>query len=514
MTHDTSIPSAASATASTAADSAARVGHAAPLVLVLDIGSSSTRAMLYDATATAVADGMARVKSELHTTPDGAAEDDPHAVLDRVARCIDELLSRIGGRAAAIAAVGCATYASNLLGLDRDGQPVTPIYTYADTRSAAAAEQLRWQHDEAAIRERTGCPLRTSYAPALLTWLRTAGPELFSRVHRWATVGEWVWESLFGQSIVSYSVASWSGLLDRRELVWDGELLDTLGIDAAQLGRLGDIDQPFVGLQAPWAARWPALARIPWFSALGDGAAANVGSGGIGADTIALNVGTSGALRVGLPSVEHVPGGLWCYRIDRSLALLGGATSEGGNVLAWTRETLGVEAADLDARLLNLSSDRYELTVLPFIAGERSPGWAGDVRMTISGIGLTTDPFDLARAALEGVTYRWAAIADLLRGSLGVAPRVIVSGGGLAAVPSWAQLIADALDLPIARAADAEMTSRGVALLALRSIGLVQDLSAFPPRLAETITPHPDRVARHREARARQAQLYDRLIRA
>ncbi|MBV9788179.1 MAG: carbohydrate kinase, partial [Chloroflexi bacterium] len=153
----------------------------------------------------------------------------------------------------------------------------------------------------------------------------------------------------------------------------------------------------------------------------------------------------------------------------------------------------------------------HGLTVLPFIVGERGPGWRGDVRATIDGISITTSALDIARAALEGVTYRWARIATLLRTAAPGTPTIIASGGALRHVPSWSQLIADALGLPLVLSAEAETTSRGVALLALRSLGHIDNLASIPAALGETLTPNPDRFAAHQAAQVQQADLYDRL---
>ncbi len=208
--------------------------------------------------------------------------------------------------------------------------------------------------------------------------------------------------SLFGRSAITSSAASWTGLLNRTNRTWDEDLLAKLPIHREQLGTVVDVSEPSVGLRTPWAARWPALRAIPWFGAIDDGAAANVGSGCTTSDRIALSIGTTGALRTIPPSVPIIPPGLWCYRVDHALPLLGGATSEGGNVLIWVLRTLQVDLQALQQHLLDPATANHGLTVLPFIAGERCPGWAGDVRATITGISTVTSALNIARAGLEG----------------------------------------------------------------------------------------------------------------
>jgi gluconokinase len=266
---------------------------------------------------------------------------------------------------------------------------------------------------------------------------------------------------------------------------------------------------------------------VPWFPAIGDGAAANIGSGCTSPKRMALTVGTTGAVRVVQPDVPEVPAGLWCYRVDQRRALLGGATSEGGNVYAWMRDTLRLgEAEAIEQALAKLPPDGHGLTVLPFLAGERSPGWAGDVRATISGLGLNTTPLDILRAGLEAVAYRFALIcAGLEARDLGRAadrpsqaatldPRastVIASGGGLLSSPTWMQIIADTLGRPVVASAEPEATSRGVALLALESLGAIASIEALPAADGTSYEPNAANHAIYQQAIARQVELYNRF---
>src|SRR5205809_613053 len=145
----------------------------------------------------------------------------------------------------------------------------------------------------------------------------------------------------------------------RQSCAWDREVLDAIGLDPARLSPLGDTADAVAGLCPEWAARWPALAAVPWFPALGDGGCSNVGSGCVSPRRIALMVGTSGAIRVvgGTPDAPVVPG-LWCYRVDSRWPLLGGALSEGGNLVAWMRATLQLDALpDLEAEVAAMPPD-------------------------------------------------------------------------------------------------------------------------------------------------------------
>src|SRR5207244_9169397 len=203
-----------------------------------------------------------------------------------------------------------------------------------------------------------------------------------------------------GRSICSLSMASGTGMLQTRSHTWDTELMEVLAVRPEQLSPLGDLHESVQGLTPTYASAWPALRRVPWFPAIGDGAAACVGSGCIDAARWSLTMGTSSAMRVVIESGRVVPpAGLWLYFIDAKRAVLGGAMSEGGNLLNWLCNSLKLpslkEAEPLAAAL---APDSHELTILPFISGERSLGWHSEARLTITGLSRDSSPAAILRA--------------------------------------------------------------------------------------------------------------------
>ncbi|NOK59512.1 MAG: Sugar (pentulose or hexulose) kinase [Chloroflexi bacterium AL-W] len=490
----------------------ARQHAEAPFIVTIDVGSSSVRVLLFDRLGRHISDIGAQERCAIPTQADGAAQEDVGVLLARIEHCLDAVLASVDKLGAAIAGVAVATFVSNLLALDAVGEPLTPLITYADTRNSADAAALRRSLDEESIHERTGCLLRTSYWPARLAWLQRTQPEVWQTVARWITLGEYLELKLFGESRVSYSAASWSGLLNRRELIWDTSLLEALEMTPEQFGPLVDVGNSLCGLREPYATRWPALRNVPWFPAIGDGAAANIGSGCADPSRMALTVGTTGALRLVLPEVPRVPKGLWCYRVDQRRMLLGGATSEGGNVYAWMAQTLQLpDAATIEHELAHRPPDGHGLTVLPFVAGERSPGWAGDVQATISGITSSTTPLDILQAGLEAVAYRFGLIERSIRAQHSGEYQVVASGGALLSSPAWMQIIANVIGRPVVSSAEPEATSRGVALLALEALNLLA-LADMPVADSTVYEPDPVSHARYQEAITRQERLYDAVV--
>jgi gluconokinase len=466
-------------------------------ILVIDIGSSSVRALLFDRNAHLIPGAIASRSHNFTTDAEGGVTADALHLQKLTEACIDAILTHPA--AASIEAAGMAMFVGNVLGVDAYGLPLTPIYTYADTRSRADVELLRVQIDVTAAHQRTGCLLHTAYHPSRLHWLKRTQPERFAAVHQWQDFATYLYHQWFGVELpCSYSVAAWSGLLNRYTLTWDEEWLRLLHLPPEKLPALADTNTFTRGLKSE---RWSVLRDVPFYLAMGDGLAANMGAGAVSDRTIALTVGTTAALRILAREVPQIPQGLWCYRVSPGHQLLGGATSEGGSIFAWARQTFALPS-NLEAELAERLPDSHGLTWLPLLAGERSPGWRGDATGTIHGLRLSTTPIDILHAGLEGVANRLALIADQLTSE---ALPVLAGGGALDASPAWAQIICNALNRPLHLVNEPEATARGVV------VALFQELDSQSLPAAAVLMPQPDAAAALRAARERQVDLYRRL---
>ena len=479
-------------------------------VLSLDVGSSSVRAALHDASGDAVEGSEVKLDHEFDYTANGGATAEADGLLDLVARAIDGVLARHAD--AKILCVAASTFWHSVLGVDRDGRPTTPILTWADRRAADAARDLRDRLDEEAVHRRTGAPLHSSYWPAKLLWLENAAPNGFRRTERWLSPADYFYARLFGgPPTIGTSMASATGLYDQNRNRWDAGTLDALPVDEERLPDLSD--EPRAGLLGKWARRWPALEGVPWFPAVGDGACSNVGSGCTGSDRLALMVGTSGAMRVlwKAESVE-VPPGPWRYRADRQRFVMGGALSDGGNLVGWLRETLRLpDPEETEELLAKMEPDAHGLTFLPILNGERGPAWADRANGTISGLAMTNTPVEILQAAMEAVAYRFALIAEILEEASPGEKQVIATGGGLLGSPTWTRIMADALGRPVTLSGVEEASARGAVLLALEALGGPAIETREAP-FGEAFEPDPESHEVYREALARQRRLYNAVL--
>jgi gluconokinase len=488
-----------------------------PYILALDVGTSSTRAILFDAKGNTLPNALAQRTYKLTISNEGEVSVDPDALVTIVAQTIDDVLAMAGPPAKQIGAVAIDTFWHGLMGVDAGNHPLTPLILWEDTRPHIAALELREQLSEETIHARTGARLHASYWPAKLRWMATQEPATFSRVAQWLSFGEYLYRRFLGRSICSLSMASGTGMFNTRARDWDTELMEVLDVRPEQLPPLGDLYESVQGLTLEYASAWPTLRSIPWFPATGDGAAACVGSGCANMDNWSLTIGTSSAMRVVLPPEQVIlPLGLWLYLIDTKRAVLGGALSEGGNLLSWLDSVLELPSlADTEDLVAALPPDRHGLTILPFISGERSLGWHADARMTISGIQAHISPADLLRAGMEALAYQLDALCEQLCRALQIektVPRIIGSGGALLGSETLGHIVADTFGVPVYPSLDHEASARGAALLALEAMGILPDVALVHPHLKPPVMPDSENHAIYRKGAERQQKLYQALL--
>lgn len=531
-----------------------------PLILTLDLGTTSVRALLFDRQGRAVSGVLGRQPTPVRTNTEGGAEIDVYAITEAIAACIDEALAEAGPLAGEIGAVACDTFWHNIVGLDAADTPVTPLLTWADTRPASAIPTLHQRLDALAYHARTGCFIHPSYVPAKVLWLREQYAD--RAITQWLSLGEWLIWQWFGERVVSVGMASGSGLLDVNRQTWDDLTLEALGVSPSQLSPLADQDHVLRGLRPAWAARWPTLATIPWTLPIGDGAASNLGCGAVVPDRLAVMIATSAVMRAVVttmdgrpqtiddrqqtaddrrvrslplgwatddprkqsavsrqPSIVHrppsivVPPGLWGYRADGRRALIGGALSNGGNFLAWLRDTLKLPTGEaLEQAVAGMTPDQHGLTWLPFLAGERSVGWRSDAQAALVGMTWATTPLDIYRSACEILGQRLALIYDRLLPHVPATHMMIATGGGLLGSGVLRSIVADSLGRPIVVSSEPEASARGAALLTLETLGWLPSLERATFEFGEPIEPNMTRHATYRAALERHQALYTKLL--
>ncbi|WP_193103822.1 gluconokinase [Brachybacterium sp. FME24] len=455
-----------------------------PLALGIDIGSGGTRAAVYDVSGREVGTRTHKESHAFTVADDGTSTIDADQVVQEIRTSLGAVLE--GQLPGTVGAIGFDTFASSLIAVDKNGAAITPCITYADTRCHAQVDALGSRIDIDEIHERSGTRLHSSYTAPRLSWLRETHPDVFARTERFMALGEYVAFKLLGTPALGTASAAWSGMIDRRTGEYLPELLEAVGVDASMMGAALDPSDAIPLAGTPLAGEFPQLSGAVWLPVIGDGLAANLGIGALGAGTWGISTATSGAIRQVLTTeIPTLPSGLWAYRVDAQRTLVGSAMSDCGRVLDWARFQLGIpeDIAETDtASLFSAPPSAGTPLAIPFFSGERGTKWRGTSRAIFANVGASTTAEDMLRGAMEGVALSFLRIADQMREAGGEPERIVLSGGMTEAIPSWLHLLSDALGAPIDHVAVSRSTMRGSAVMALEQASPDTEVAEVPVR--------------------------------
>ncbi|MCA8957399.1 MAG: gluconokinase [Planctomycetes bacterium] len=455
-------------------------------ILALDLGTSSTKGLLVGSAGEVLAAHSASYPT--HTPCPGHAEQDPGEVM----AAVREVLAALGGPDTDVV-LSCAMH--TLVPVGSDGAPLGRVWTWADRRAAPEAAELRSGPRAPGLHARTGTPLHASSPLCKLRHLQRVEPARFAAAARFVSLKELVVEALTGERCVDHAVASSTGLLDVHRREWDREALELAGVDAAHLSPLVPTDR---ALPAGGGARSVVVGST-------DGALANLGVGADDSRTVCITLGTSGAVRVVYSEPRTDPTGQrFCYVVDATRYVVGGALNNGGLVLRWLGRLLGgASDADLIETAAAVPPGSDGLLLVPTLTGERFPSYRSDLRGIAHGLTLEHDRGHLVRAGLEGVMLAVAPLFDALRAEAAVEPEVRI-GGGLVEFPFCRQMLADVLGCPVHMPASRDSSALGAARLGFAALGRPAD---WPIEMAHTHEPDPGRHRLYRELRQRRGLL-------
>jgi len=471
------------------------------LMIAVDIGTTGVKVEAVDTVAVSFCGAQREYPTE--TPQPGWAEQDPDQVATAVQEAVREVVSGIAAGGRTVAGVSFSAAMHDVIGLDADGEPLTPMLTWADGRAAAQARRLRASGDWLDLHRRTGTPVHPMSPLVKLLWFREERPELWDRVAHWVGVKEYVLQRLAGVLAVDESIASAMGMYNLKARDWDDGALSLAGVRREQLPSLHATTDVVARLGAD-AVAWGLPAGTPIVVGASDGVLANLGVGAVAPGVVACSIGTSSAIRGVVPQARvDEQGRVFCYVLVPGRWVVGGASNNGGNVLRWLGRVMGADLADPDVGLTEAAASvppgAEGLLMVPYLSGERAPRWSGDPRGALVGLTQRHTRAHIVRAALEAVCLQLALVLDAMRAA-GLEPTELRATGGFAQSPFWRQLLADVLGMPIGFPAGEQGSAVGAALLghvALGHLDSVDDAAALV-RVAEVVRPDPAVAAGYR----------------
>ncbi|HEY5643427.1 MAG TPA: glycerol kinase GlpK [Woeseiaceae bacterium] len=450
----------------------------ASYLLAIDQGTSSSRAVIYDRKAAAVASAQQEFP-QIYPQP-GWVEHDPEAIWASVTSVTRAAIDRAGVGARDIAAIGITNQRETTLVWDREsGQCIYNAIVWQDRRTAAACRELHAAGHEAAIAAKTGLRLDPYFSATKLAWLldnvRDARKLAEAGRLAFGTVDSFLLWRLTGGRVHATDAtnASRTMLFNIHAQTWDDELLELFRIPRALLPEVRDCAADFGIATDACLGGDIAVAGIA-----GDQQAALIGQAGFDAGMTKSTYGTGCFVIANtgdraLRSENHLLTTV-AMRIDGRVTYgLEGSVFVAGSAMQWLRDELRIiESAPESEAIAERTGVVEDVFVVPAFAGLGAPYWDPDARGAILGLTRGSGRDQIVTATLQAVALQTCDLIDSMADD-GLRPSVIRVDGGMVANNWFLQFLADVLDIPVERPENVESTVLGAAYLAGYRAGFV-----------------------------------------
>lgn len=464
------------------------------IVLALEASTSSAKAALYRTDMGLIGVHCTPYSHEICDT----VTLDPAGVYNAVAESAKNIMEAYGIHDIDIIGLS-SIWSHSILMLDSDREPIGRISTWANTDSAQTIE--KYKKDESLLKwfyKRTGCPIHSIYT--LWKWIHIKDNEPYNKGRYISTLPEYIFEKLTGKSYISQTTASAGGMLNIHSLKWDDEILKFAGIDESMLSALAEPELT-MPLCEKAAAKLNLKSGIPVVVTGADGALNQIAAGGLNKGIMTISVGTSGAIRLSsdVPVIPEKPS-TWCYYGAEGKRIIGGATSGAGNCVEWFTKRInpgnkGIK--ELDENIENGSFWDSPI-FLPFLFGERCPGWDDKRQGGFYGLSGKYTDVHLYYSVLEGVLLNiyqcYNSLAEVIE-----KPEWIGISGGIEHSRAWLQMAADIFGMEIKSSNIKEASLIGAVMVALKAAGVLKSLHDIERTEGETYYPDLKKSEQRRE---------------
>ncbi|MES1223216.1 MAG: gluconokinase [Bacteroidota bacterium] len=471
----------------------------------IDIGTTSTKAVAFSDTGDIIAKEDIAYPI-IHPYPN-YSEQNPSEIFEAVINGIAKITDTPGKNKPVLISFSAAMH--SVMAVDDAGKPLTNCIIWADNRASDIAEQLRDTEKGNIFYHKTGVPVHAMTPLCKLLWLKENNFDLFSVAYKFIGIKEYIFFRLFGKYIVDTGVASGTGFFNMHTLQWDDSILEDAGIRKSQLSVV--VDAHHKNYLSPDSAyyndpRLGAVVQSPFIIGGSDGALANLGSGAISKNAMAISIGTSSAVRMVTTEVytdEHMR--TFCYHLANSSYIIGGASNNGAVVLQWFKDAV-LETDETHDQLFQraetIAAGSNGVIFIPYLLGERAPVWNSNASGVFYGLNITHTKAHFIRAVMEGIVFNMYCIGKVLMEKRNVTE--IHATGGFTKSALWLQLLCDMFNRTVYVSGAVESSASGAVKLGMEAMGIDKK---WTPKMMETYEPD----AQQHEIYLKQFEKFERI---
>lgn len=465
-------------------------------ILVLESSTTSAKAMIHDT----VQNEFEVITKQFITGYSDVTIHNAKDIFDQTMKLGRQLA---GGKKIDMIAL-CGIWHSLLL-CDKQMNPISPVYLWSYTGAKKICGEIRKDTDYVnKFYQKTGCMVNAIYPFFKLLMLKDQNVDLKNSY----IMGQGTYNTyrLTGRRVITECMASGSGMFNIITREFSSELLKQIGITRDQLSEIVSYQQTFP-LNEEGAGLLGLESGIPVIPANSDGGLNQIGAGALRNGIMTLSIGTSGAIRLTTKNaiVPKEPS-IWCYRSPKAW-LSGAATSGCCNCIDWFKDQMLADKFSYKDLEKGMEDNNSTLVFLPFIFGERCPGWNDGNLGIFAGISPNHKTQDFYRAIQEGVLFNLYQCYQTLTKIHGNPQSIKVSGGILHS-PEWTQMCADIFGEQLEKETSEHVSLLGGVALAMELLGVIKEAEDYTTNLAKIIVPNKEMADLYQSKYARYLEYY------
>jgi gluconokinase len=465
--------------------------NAPEYIIGIDIGTGSTKAVAVDSKARNIANSQFYYPTQ--SSHPGYSEQDPEVIWKAFVSCIKKIIYEVKYPPVSIS---LSSAMHSLVVMDKNNKNITPLITWADTRSGDIAQRLRKLPEAETLYKTTGTPIHSMTPLCKIIWLKENEPDVFKAAFKFISIKEFIWHKLFKAYQIDHSIASATGLFDIQKLDWNDFSLNLCGIKPSQLSEIVPTDFIRKNVDSSVSSLLNISSETSFCIGASDGCAANVGSYAVEKGTAALTIGTSGAARIASSKpIYDFASMSFNYLLDEKTFICGGPVNNGGDVVTWLFKAIlnNSHPSDKDYENLFKAIDTVPagskgLIFLPYLNGERAPVWDEKSSGIFFGIkSFHTQAFFL-RAAIEGICYSLNQVMQIVESSTDKILQLNI-GGGFIHSKTWMQILADITGKKSDVIETEDSSAIGAALINMKAMQMIENYDSLKPKTSTIVEP-------------------------
>lgn len=467
-------------------------------IITIELGTNGVRVYAFDLNGNIIG-SLQGYYPTFHSEP-GYCEQDPDQIFITMLYVLKNLLNDVlHPRKIKVACICFSSSMHSLLAVDKRGNPLGNVITWADCRADKEAATLRNSSIGKKIYNATGTPLHPMSPLAKIAWIKNNENDKFKQASKFLSLKSYILQQLTGEYMIDYSIASATGLLNIHKIKWEPDSLKFAGITADMLpdtvpvftsaGKLNKAYQTSLGL--------PANVKILVGSS--DGCMATIGDGVNSEGMATITIEDSGAVRVMSNKVlQDEKQRFFNYLLTENQYISGGPTNNGGNIFEWFTRQFGdfknpfdmqYSIVELINQASSVSPGSDGLIFLPYLLGERAPIWNANARGVFFGLNIKHEKSHFVRATIEGILYEIYSIGKILEQHRPFSNLSI--NGSFGTLPFVTQMVADMYNKPVRLRQNYHSVSYGSYLVGATEMGIYPSLdeAAKTVVLTDAVTP-------------------------